>query len=298
MSAEEDQKQAAQNRKKQKFYVGNDPQKLAGKKAVDMANELADAKLQPVQKSFQTARANGYHAHPGQVPGLTSPPATGFKLRLDPELDKELNGKPPPHTVDRFFDRPVMNSHDVVRGLGLSKAMENRIRKLVARELLSSPNQLAMRKAIMSVLVQEDVDTEARHLISTRAHQLYQKVLQKSGYQETYTIDEMHELKKGEAKGGTYHARVTTKGKHRYYYDAGKYEEAHGSHSHGEDNKKSYIRSSCMKAVEKAGGECGVDAFRAMVQRYGAKDVHDAVRSAVDSGELRFLKGKFSRVTK
>lgn len=255
------------------------------------------------------AQFTAYVRTPGQVPGANAPPMH-IRPKLDPELDKQLNGKPPAWTAGRMLDTPVQNSWDVVRGLGLSKAMENRLRGIVSREILGSANRWQVQKSVMGLMVQEGVPSEVRGIIGQRAQKLYLKVLQKSGYREVYAPDDILELrargledrarrpeklKKGEARGGHYHARVSKEGKHRYYYDAEEYEKQHGEHSHGGDNQNAYLNKAALKCVEKAGGDCGFDAFKGLVKRFGPKQVHDAVRSHVDSGKLSFKKGKFSQ---
>jgi hypothetical protein len=154
-----------------------------------------------------------------------------------------------------------------------------------------------MRKSLMSVLLHEVLPPEVRGIINTRATKLYEKLIQKSGYRETWSADDMQELEwlqKADARGGKYVARITKQGKHRYYYDESEYKKDHGEHSKGDENRSKYISSSALKAVEKAGGSCGFDAFGDLVKRYGPKEVHSAVRGHVDSGKLKFNKGKFS----
>ena len=304
----------------------------AGKPAITQARkELFMDALEAMQKSQlqkaaglnliggrPQAQFTGYVRVPGQVPGVT--PRMHIRPKLDPETEHMLNAKPPAWSADRALSRPVQNSWDVVRGLGLSKAMENRVRGLVSRAIVTSPNRVQLKKGIYESLLQENLPAEVRVIIDERAVQLYAKVLQKAQFTEVYSLEDARlekaarargrpensaraltisssssSLEKGEARGGTYHARITSKGKHKYYYDAAKYAKEHGEHSYGADNQKAYLSASALKCVEKAGGSCGFDAFAGLVKRYGPKEVHSAVRSHVDSGKLKFSKGKFSQ---
>jgi predicted ABC-type ATPase len=236
----------------------------------------------------------GYTRIPGQVPGQTIP--MGTRPRLDPETERALNAKPQGWNMERHFERTPQTAQDVVSGLGLSKAMEARLAKLVSRDVVSSPNRVHLAKSLMSTLLTEGLDPEVRVIVNHRALQLYQKVLQKSGYQEVFRPAELYDLQKaGQPKGGKYVKRVDgPDGKRRYYYNEDKYKQHHGDHVSGEDARKSYLTSKACAEVDKAGDAgCGIDAFKGLVQKYGHKEVHAAMKGAVDAGHVSYKKGKF-----
>lgn len=238
------------------------------------------------------AQFTGYLSVPGQVPGQTTP--LSQRPRLDPEADRALNAKPPPWNMDRYLDNAAMTAQDVVSGLGLSKAMESRLSKVVARAVLSSGNRVELAKSIMQLMLHEGLDGDRRQIINHRTNQLYQRVLQKSGFREVFRPDDLMELKK--AQHVKYVAKIERGGgkKPIYHYDEKKYREKHGTHVSGEEGSKRLIQKNVVRCVSKAGdGGCAVDGFKEMVQKYGPKDVHSAVKAAVDAGELEYKKGRF-----
>lgn len=235
------------------------------------------------------AQFTGYTRVPGQVPGFTVPLAQ--RGSLDPELEHALNSKPPAWSMERAFDKAPLSASDVVQGLGLSKAMESRLAKLVAREVLSSGNRVELAKSVMSVLLHEGLEPSQRTIINHRTMQLYQRVIQKSGFREVFRPDDLRALQKAGVK---YVAKIERSGaKPRYFYDEAKYREAHGTHVSREEGNKRALSKNVQRCVAKAGeGGCGVGNFRDLVKQHGASEVHQSVQNAIKAGELEVRKGR------
>ncbi len=239
----------------------------------------------------------GYTRTPGQVPSRKSNHQQ--TPILDPELDRALNAKPKPWSHDRMADVQVFTTRDVVKGLGLSKAMENRLQGIVARGVMGAPNVLEVKRNLMATLLQEAIPAPVRQIVNRRAQQLYGRFIEKSGQREIYSPEDYMMLRKAfEEKGGHYHAKVKHKGKTRYYYDPDKYHEKHGHHSHGSDVRTKHIGNKALECIDQAGGECELKAFKDLVKQYGHKAVHAAMKGHCDSGEACYSKGKFKRKAK
>lgn len=104
-----------------------------------------------------------------------------------------------------------------------------------------------------------------------------------------------HPLKKAfEETGGKFVAKVKKDGKTRYFYDEEKYKKAHGEHTTGEEARRRHIAQKVHETTH-AAGEHGVDvtAYKDLVQKFGSKPVHDAVKGHVEGGALKFTKGRF-----
>lgn len=101
-------------------------------------------------------------------------------------------------------------------------------------------------------------------------------------------------LSKAEPRGGTYYRRVMTKGgRYRYYYDQGKYESSPEAHLDGEGASKRAIKARVGALLEKAGkAGVAVAELKTLTKRYGAKRVAGVLKSAQESGELTYKKGK------
>lgn len=240
------------------------------------------------------AQTTGYLAVPGQVPGQSTP--LHVRPRLDPEVEHALNARPPPWDIDRALGKPPLTAQDVVRGLGLSKAMETRLAKIVAREVVCSSNRVQLAKSIMDVLLHEGLDPAVRQIINHRSAALYKRVLRKSGFREVFRPSDVRLLRKAGVK---YVAKVERQGRTRYFYDSDKYKAAHGTHVSQEEGNRRMMGKNVLRCVAKAGdGGCAVDGFRELVQKHGAGDVHRAVRSAVEAGELSVKGGRFYAVQK
>lgn len=104
-------------------------------------------------------------------------------------------------------------------------------------------------------------------------------------------------LKKAFEPGGKYVARVThpKTGKQKYYYDEEKYKKEHGEHVSGEQARLRHVHSEVERVTTEAGpGGHDVTGYRDLVKKFGAKPVHDAVRTHVDGGTINFQAGKFT----
>jgi hypothetical protein len=98
------------------------------------------------------------------------------------------------------------------------------------------------------------------------------------------------ELQKAEAKGGTYHRRVTNdKGKHRYYYNPDDYSRSKDAHVDGAEAASKYIQKTVRGRVEKAGDAgCPIEEMKDLVKRYGSDKVGDALKDATTNGGMTF----------
>ncbi len=103
------------------------------------------------------------------------------------------------------------------------------------------------------------------------------------------------QLEKAEAKGGSYHRRVTDpkSGKHRYFYDPEKYKAA-GGHIDGAEAAKDFLHKQIGSKLEKH-GECGIEHFKDLAEKHGPDKVADALRDGCGSGKYEFKKGKFRK---
>lgn len=110
----------------------------------------------------------------------------------------------------------------------------------------------------------------------------------------SFFVQPLSKALKGETLGGKFIARVTKEGTHKYYYDEQKYKEDHGTHISGEDANKLHIHEQVQKTCELA-GKAGIDikAFKPLVEKFGASEIHASVKNHVDTGTLKFTKGKF-----
>lgn len=305
----------------------------------------------------------------GQVPGKSTPLA--MRTRIDPEVQRSLSEIPPPVTLDRMLDRPVLRAQDAVAQLGLSKALEHTLSLRIQKEATSAVNQLAFQKAINATMMESGLPPELQGIINARASRFFKMTLQKSGRREFFTLAEISELKKAnkiihppapgalpsptpdQAKaeaerrkkaadesgisapknpgmekaypklyltgekarekklqkkqlegtelekafepGGKYVARVKHEGKTKYYYDEEEYRKKHGEHVTGAQARDMHIHDSVKKTVECAGeAGCDVSHFRELVQKFGAKPVHHAVKKHVDEGAIQFKGGRFT----
>lgn len=136
---------------------------------------------------------SGYIRIPGQVPGKTPLAATP---RLDPEVQKLLTDTPPPVTLDRMLDRPVMRAQDAVSNLGLSKSLESALSHFISKEAIKSLNQIQFQKAINATLMEASLPPDLQAVISARSARFYRTTLQKAGRGEFFSMSELSELKK------------------------------------------------------------------------------------------------------
>lgn len=241
------------------------------------------------------AQFTGYTRVPGQIPGQTTPLA--IRLGLDPEAERMLREKPAEWNIDRAMLATPRAPSDVVKGLGLSKPLEQRLSREIARHALSSPNRVNLAKALMGMLLEEQVGPMQRQVIAARAQSYYRTLIQKSGYQEKYSPTDAHDLQKANGdlqKAAKYKYKVQRGGSTRYYYEEEKYRNAHGTHSTAAENAQARLSRAVLGHVRKVGsGGCDVHNFTGLCKQHGASAIYTAVDKAVKAGELEYKSGRF-----
>ncbi|UCF46159.1 MAG: hypothetical protein JSU89_02970 [Myxococcales bacterium] len=207
---------------------------------------------------------------------------------------------PQPATTARLLDsgKPVYRLSDVFSGLGLDPDAQASWQAMLGPVIEGSGNEVALRQAIYSVMRERKADGALGSAVLERALKYRASRLQKSleapnpnCFCQLVTVDE---LRKGEARGGTYYRRVMGKsGRYRYYYDQDKYEGSPEAHLDGEGASKRAIKARVGALLEKA-GKAGVPVaeLKTLTKRYGAKRVAGVLKSAQESGELSYKKGK------
>ncbi len=102
------------------------------------------------------------------------------------------------------------------------------------------------------------------------------------------------EVQKAEARGGSYHKRVTREdGKHRYYYDPDKYASSKDAQVDGAEAEKKRIRSLIDKRLDE--GNCSIEHFKELAKKYGADKVGESLRAGHGDGTIKFENGLFSK---
>lgn len=207
---------------------------------------------------------------------------------------------PKPVTTARLLDsgKPVYRLSDVFSGLGLDPDAQASWQAMLGPVIEGSGNEVALRQAIYATMRERKADGALGSAVLERAIKYRAEKLNKSLEAphpncscQLVTVDE---LRKGEARGGTYYRRVMGKsGRYRYYYDQDKYEGSPEAHLDGEGASKRAIKARVGALLEKA-GKAGVPVaeLKTLTKRYGAKRVAGVLKSAQESGELSYKKGK------
>ena len=235
----------------------------------------------------------------GQVPGINTPMRQG--MVLDPEINKLMKQRPKDWSTERFFKKNIMSAKAVVDGLGLSPTSAQVLERFVHQEVVTSSHVGELKKALLSKLLTERYDPMIRKIVVERSAQWWQTM--QKGDQHIVTIDDLYKAK-FETTGGKYHKRVSKKddkGKtsHKYYYDEKKYEAEHGSHSSGEENRKTHLSKTTFDMACKAGEKgCAIADYTDLVKEYGSKPVHDALKEHTNGGKLSYKSGKFYNAPK
>lgn len=219
---------------------------------------------------------------PGQVPDRDTIEA----MRLAKEQPRPLSMA---RLLEHTEPRPTVSS--IVSDLGFDLAQQNDWTKFLEKALGAASNELTLRQDIMSKCLNDRLDGALRRAILQRS------LVHWRGYRKSMVkIVTPIELKKAEARGGSYHRRVPTEKGYRYYYDEQKYKASKSAHTSGLEATESYLTGKIQKCIEAAGkGGCGPEAFSDLVKRYGAKVVGDLLNK--NAGKLfEFQKGRFMPV--
>lgn len=209
------------------------------------------------------------------------------------KLLAEASRPPKPATTARLLDsnKPIMRLAGVFEGLGLDPDAQASWAAMLGPVIESASNELTMRQAVYAVLRTQQADGALGSALLERALRYRRDRLQKSRTVELVTVDE---LRKGEARGGTYYRRTTGKnGRHRYFYSPEDYDKSKGAHLDGEGAAKRAIKGKVAAMLEKA-GKSGVQLSdcKALCKRYGSKMVGSVLNEARDAGELAFKGGR------
>ena len=220
------------------------------------------------------------------VPGLPDRPDP----RLDPAIHRSVTEMPREWSPDDHKPQYYFTADAVVRGLGFDEVQIQRYRDLVAQSA-SFPTFPPARKSLYESLMFDGVDPWVRAEIARRFTRFWEYV-QKTDIRIHRPIQ-----KAFETTGGKYIRRVTKtvngKRKHRYYYDEKKYQQHHGEHTSGEDNQKQYVQKTTLDRVCTK-GTCELKEFKDLVQKFGSKSIHDALKGHVESGAISYSKGSFT----
>lgn len=193
----------------------------------------------------------------------------------------------------------------VVGNLGMSYDEENKWRTYLAG-IVQDPNELTFRQKMMTKMRDEALDPTLRNALFQRTMMMRRDTLKKSQVR-VHTVDELKksletpqtrfylpgELKKGDARGGTYYRRSMTKsGKHRYFYNEGQYKNSKDAHVSGEEASKCAIRKSIDSTVGVAKKGVKLKELNGLVKKYGSKLVGSVLQeSCGPNGGLSFEKG-------
>lgn len=217
---------------------------------------------------------------PGQVP-----------TREQIELIRLVKEQPPEMSVARLLDqdgpRPTVTS--ILGDLGLDAVQYQDWSKFLGEVVRSATNEVTLRQDIMSKCLNERLDGGLRRAILLRSLVHWRSL--RKGLVQVVTVGD---LQKAVSPGGAYHRRVPKPGGgYRYFYDEDRYVNSKGAHTGGAENAERYIHAQIQKCIEKSGkAGCGVEAFKSLVQKYGAKTV-GAVLSKNHGKTFEFRKGKF-----
>ena len=214
---------------------------------------------------------------PAQYRGMRTPGQVPSKAAM--EALKVAQTPARPMTTQRLLDhgqdaRPTIES--IVRGLGFSQQEENDWKAYLA-QALGVANGAVLARSFMAKA--KDLDPVLRLALFQRV-QRYRKdhqAMTKSGPVQILRPEDIRAYNP-----------VTDK------YSPEDYAKRADVHTGGEDNAKVYLGSGIVKCLKAAGGNCGPDAFKSLVKRYGVKRVAEALRDGQKSGMVAFKKGKFS----
>lgn len=210
---------------------------------------------------------------------MTPPPFARMVIpgvpRLNPKIDRLMNEMPKPKTPEESIRLPVRSPADVVDGLGLERSVRQAIEQLVEQQIQTAHNELVLRRNLMDDMMYSEIPRNLRSVVLRRAVELLHVRLDKAMVPEVWTPDQIQKS----ARGGRYFKRVTKEGRHRYYYDAKRYQRREGEHVAGDHAAGEYIKSKVLKQAERGGPEgCAIEELGDLVKRHGADAVHRAIK--------------------
>lgn len=225
---------------------------------------------------FRTARVGG------QVPSRENLELMRLAQTPAPKFDAAMLLQP----------NPVLRVEGITKGLGLDVVRMNSWNKFLDDQLNGGTNELVMRKALYGRMMNERMDPTLRRALFQRSMSYYREKMKKSLVQ-VVTPDDI--LEKAEARGGSYHRRVTnSKGKHRYYYDPEKYASSKDAHVSGGEAKKACITKAVSTLVEGAEKGCGVEEMKGIAKKFGSKEVASHLKKqCAEGGTMEYKGGKF-----
>lgn len=212
------------------------------------------------------------------------------------EAMKLVQKKPPAFKAEMLLDHtePMLRVESITRGLGLDPAREQSWNKFLDEQLNGGVNELVMRKALYSRMMDERMEPELRRALFQKAMQYRRTQMEKSLFQ-VVTADEI--LEKAEARGGTYHRRIPRKnGKgFTYIYDPEKYDGREDAHVAGADARDARIKKALTGTLEAAGKKgCKVGDMKELAKKYGGKEVAAVLKKQCgEGGPMSYKSGRF-----
>lgn len=220
---------------------------------------------------------------PGQVPGRGAIEALRLARKRAPTFNAAMLLE---------HDGPVMRVESITKGLGLNPTRESSWNKFLSDQLNGGVNELVMRKALYSRMMDERMDPELRKAIFQRSMQYYRDKLSKSIVQ-VFTTDEI--LEKAEPRGGRYHRRIPAKsGKgFRYIYDPEKYASRTDAHLSGSEARDTRIKKAVTSMLEEM-TEATPEDMKSLAKKFGVHEVSSVLKKQCgDGGSMEFKNGKF-----
>jgi hypothetical protein len=215
------------------------------------------------------------------------------------EAQRLVQKKPPRFQASMLLDHtePVLRIDGITKGLGLDPAREQSWNKFLDENLNGGINDLVMRKALYSRMIEERMEPELRRALFQRAMNYKRDAMRKSMF-EIWTPEQI--LEKAEARGGTYHRRIPRKnGKgFTYIYDSEKYDGRADAHLSGADARDARIKKALDAKLTEAGKKgCKVDDMKELAKKYGGKEVAAVLKKQCgEGGPMSYKSGRFYMV--
>ena len=210
-------------------------------------------------------------------------------MTVESALHKLVSKKPPEWSADRMQNKQVTTISGAIRDFNLSRAATNDWTKFL-EEVVYGATEVVLRQQVMQKLKEQGWPQEARKEMFRRAIELHRNRQQKS-----FRLRTPSQLRKAEARGGSYHRRVPApRGGYRYFYDQEKYNNSKTAHHAGEDMTKKAVSSRVMQAIESSGDAgCSGKELSTLAKKYGRKVVAGVLRERCgDSGDLLLKDGR------
>ncbi len=207
------------------------------------------------------------------------------------QADALVSVKREGYSVERAFDRPVLRVAGVFRGLPPDAIDEAHWSPLLSDLVATSRDEVTLRTTVAENMLHAGISPGVRRIVLERVLSLFRATTAKSMLLVLPT--ELLSLRKGEARGGTYHRRVPKPGGgYRYYYDPEQYEARTDAHDHGPDVQKKYIAGRVERAVDRAGAKgCSLQDFAGLCRKHGA----ETVRAVINDLPLEYRNGRLHR---